>query len=83
MLSRIFSFVFSLYTRTYARAENDISKEVSPVVSSRGLHWETVAVCSPAVFSGRLSSDNRKTRENSFLFSVKRVSKFKSSFHLI
>ena len=49
MLSGIFSFVFSLYTRTYARAENDISKEVYPVVSSRDLHWETVGLCSPAI----------------------------------
>ena len=61
MLSGIFTFVFSLYTRTYARAENDISKEGFPVVSSRGLHWETVALCSPAVLqvAYRVTTGNR------------------------
>ena len=61
MLSAIFSFVFSLYTPKYARAENDISKEVSPVVSSRGLLWETVTLYSPAFLqvAYRVTTGNR------------------------
>ena len=46
---------------TYARAENDISKEASPVVSSRGFLWETVALCSPAFLqvAYRVTTGNR------------------------
>lgn len=83
-----FPFVFSLYTPTYhyARVENEIFEGSLP----RGIiTWSTWSSLgnSGCMFtsgsSGRLSTDNRKTRENSFFFIVKRVSKFKASFHLI